>query len=500
MASRCWMIACAAAGALTVVPLAANSQVPGPIEQKVQTLEADLKARGYEVTRGQWHLFRIEDCRFAIASMGICVGNNPAAPYIIPTVPHWDNEFSDDHMKDLLGPTAAGQWWTYRLDAREAVVVIGLLPPPGAYFSLLTYVFSREGPPDTSQPLFKALTEPFMRSIVFLASPNPSRAMVFASVGDSNNNVVIEQHSGAAFGQERSFIISPDAVMEREVTEALLRAGVPDRRHVFAEPMSPERARIGLNREADDFITVLRYAEPVDDAAGDRWRQQLPLAMLRVRDRNAGRATEPQPIPMREKRAARSERDLANDVRDLVQAVKNHWGQLNASDGEFHSLLLTMDLIGEHCLQRQRNCLGDNSDADYQISPTASLDSGEVVAVVGTLGTETGNATYVSLSANWIPPLQGVVNVSDERLKGSAAVFVSAVKNTDRLYVQYFARNCTGLENCQQVTEAMVPRGDAMKIVQRNYVLPGSTRGPDPEVLVNPVLIVFDGASRPSRR
>jgi hypothetical protein len=36
-----------------------------------------------------------------------------------------------------------------------------------------------------------------------------------------------------------------------------------------------------------------------------------------------------------------------------------------------------------------------------------------------------------------------------------------------------------------------------LKIVQRNYVVPGSARGADPTRVVNPVLIVLDGASRP---
>jgi hypothetical protein len=499
MELRTWIAAGAAAAGLAVFAagLPAAAQVHESTEQRIRGLEADLEARGFEVARGEWRLFEIEDCQFAMASMGFCMGNNPAAPYLIPTVPHWDDEFSDEHLRDLLGPTTRGNWWTYRLDEREALVVLGHLPPPGAYFSLITYVFTREGTPDTSQPLYKELTDPFIHRMVFLASPNPSRAIVFSSIGDSNNSVVIERQSGTAFDQERFFVISPDAGMERELTEALLRAGVPDRSHVLAERLSPELARIGLGREADDFMTLLRYAEPDDDVAGDAWRQQLPLAVLRVRDMNAGRAAEPHPVPTRDERVGRSERELADDLDGLVQAVKERWGQSGATDGEFVSLLHWIDLLGEHCLQNTRNCLGDNSDADYQISPTVSLDAGEVLAVVGTLGTETGNATYVSLSVNWLPPLVGILNVSDDELKGTAAAFAGAGDSTDSLYLQYFARDCTGLENCVAVTEEMIPRGGSLKIVQRNYVVPGRTRGTDPNVVMNPVLIVLDGASRP---
>lgn len=495
MAFRFVLAAGAVAAALVSLPTVA--QVPPSLEQKVQNLQSDLTAKGYEVARGQWHLFTIDDCRFAIASMGFCMGNNPAAPYVIPTVPHWDDEFSDEHFKDLLGP-AGDEWWTYRLGEREALVVMGLLPPPGAYFSVITYPFTRQGAPDTSQPLYQALTEPFMRSMVFLTSPNPSRAIVFSSVGDSNNNVVIERQSGAAFGQERFFVITSDAGLERDLTDALLRAGVSDRNQVFGEHISPQIARIGLVSEADDFMTLIRYSEPNDKAAGDQWRQQLPLVVLRVRDTNTARPAEPYSAPTREERVARSELELANDVEKLAQGIKESWGQPGAAEGKFQSLLLMIDLLGEHCLQRTRDCLGDNSDADYQISPTEGLDGGQVLAVVGTLGTMTGNATYVSLSVNWIPPLQGVLNISDKQLQGTAAPF--GIGTADKLYVHYFARHCSGLENCTEVTEQMVPRGGSLKIVQRNYVVPGSARGADPTRVVNPVLIVLDGASRPRGR
>jgi hypothetical protein len=331
--------------------------------------------------------------------------------------------------------------------------------------------------------------------MVFLTSPDPSRAIVFSSLGDSNNNVVIERKSGAAFDQERSFVITSDAGLERDLTDALLRAGVSDRNEVFGEHISPQIARTGLVREADDFMTLIRYSEPNDKAAGDRWRQQLPLAVLRVRDTNIARLAEPFLAPTREDRVARSELELANDVEKLAQGIKESWGQPGAAEGKFQSLLLKIDLLGEHCLQRTRDCLGDNSDADYQISPTENLDGGQVLAVVGTLGTMTGNATYVSLSVNWIPPLQGVLNVSDKQLQGTAAPF--GIRTADKLYVHYFARNCSGLENCTEVTEQMVPRGGSLKIVQRNYVVPGSARGADPTRVVNPVLIVLDGASRP---
>jgi hypothetical protein len=475
-----------------------GNQLPTSLEQKVKSFRADLEARGYQVAQGSWHLFTIEDCKFPLETIGICMGNNPAAPYVIPTLPLWPDEFVDDTMKDLLGPTQGDTWWTYRLDEREALVVLAQLPPPGRYFSLETYVFTREGEINTNDEIYQSVqADPFMQSILFKKSPNSSRLLTFASIGDNNNNVVIEQQSGAAFDQQRFFIITSDKVMKRKLTQALLRAGVPDRNQVFTEPVSPDLARLGLGAGADDLMIIARYAHPEDEVAGDQWRQQLPLAVFRVRDPDTARATEPFPFPVRDERIAQSELELEGDVKDLVAAVKQRWGQPNAKVGEFESLLLKVDLLGEHCLPRPMNCIGDNSDADYQISPTAHIDSGEVLAVVGTLGTATGNATYVSLSPNWIPPLEGVLDVSDVDLEGSASVFSGMVNNTEKLYIHYFARDCTDLPNCHEITRDMIPQDGELKLVQRDYVVPGSTRGPDPTLLVNPSLIILDGASRP---
>ncbi len=338
-----------------------------------------------------------------------------------------------------------------------------------------------------------------MHKILFSVLPkNPSRVTMFASIGNSNNNVVIERQSGAAFNQQRSFVISPDAAMTREMSAALVHAQVSEPAQVFTEPVSPEVARVGLGAEADDFITIIRYAQPDDEQAGDQWRHQLPFAVLRVREKNAN-ATEPWPTPAYDPKTARSELGLEGDLTALVAAIKQQWGQPSATVGQSESLQLAVDLIGQHCLLRPMNCLGDTQDADYQVSSSLSVDDGKVIAIAGTLGTATGNATYVGLSVNWLDVLKGVANVSDKDLQGSASRFSGAVGNTDKLYVQYFARDCTGIPNCFEITEEMVPQGGVIKLIQRNYVVPGTTRGPDPHQLLNPITIVFDGTARPAR-
>lgn len=484
---------CAALSCLPALASAANAANPLPssLQLKVDNLRSDLSSKGFEVAQGDFHLFNIEDCKYAIATIGNCLGNNPAAPYIIPTLPMWPDEHVDSHMKDLLGPVASNMGWTYRVDKREAIVILGVLPPKARYFGLQSYIFSREGAANPGDEIYRNLSDNFMKSILFMSSPNPARPLVVASVGDSVNNVVIERQSGASFGEQRFFVLTPDAALGREINAALLKAGVPESSHILTEPISPSLARLGLESSADDFMTIIRYALPNDEAAGNEWRRQLPLTLLRIRDKNASKEPEFFAQPAREVRTARSELGLESSVDALVTAVKQKWAQPEVVESKFGSLLLNVDLIGEHCLMRPMNCLGDIADADYQISETASVDSGEVLAVAGTLATTTGNATYTSLSVNRLPELVGSGNVTDVDLKGTASSYASTVANTEKLYVHYYARDCRNLSACLEITEEMVPRGDKLKLIQRNYVAPGSARGPDPKLVVNPRLIVF---------
>lgn len=126
------------------------------LDKEIARLSAALQARGYEVGRGSFKLFTIEDCKYPIAALGNCLGNNPAAPYIIPIVPLWADEYVDRSMKDLLGPVPDHTSGTFRLDKREAVLIVGLLPPPARYFGLQTYVFTRKGSLDPEDPVFQA--------------------------------------------------------------------------------------------------------------------------------------------------------------------------------------------------------------------------------------------------------------------------------------------------------------------------------------------------------
>ncbi|MDT8068041.1 MAG: hypothetical protein ROO76_07720, partial [Terriglobia bacterium] len=385
-------------------------------------------------------------------------------------------------------------------------------PPPARYFGMQSNVFTREAafdPDTTTDPIYPQVADPLLKGILFGVSPDPLRRMMVSSIGNSINNVVIEKQTDQApWNRPAYFVITSDDGMKTEMTNALVAAGASES-DIFTEPVAPDLVKLGLDSSADDLVTYIRYSMPDDPVAGERWRQELPLAILRVRDMSTRQYNHPLPVPKYTDRTGNYNYDeiklLTDDFTALQKAVLASWAQPEATPLSFFSAYKKLDLIGQHCLgyddpypvpRGPMDCLGDTQDADYQISLSAPIDGGEVVAVVGVLSKETGNATYTSLSVNWFPELIGVANIDDKDLKGSAEDFGTA--NSDLFYVYYVARDCTGLTHCREISKKLVPAGELIKFIQRNYINPGSSNGPDPKYILNPVMIVLNGTNRPT--
>ena len=199
-----------------------ENKMTGRVESQARRLMHDLKKQGFEVSRGYFKLWTIDDCAYTVDRMGLCYGNNPAAPYVVFAVPPWPEEFVDLDS-NVWGPSHRGYNDVYRLDPREAIVILGQLPPPGSYFSEQTWLFTRQGTYDPTRYQDIAESVPFLLPLLFAEVPdNPQRMQLFASLSNPNNNVVIERQSGAAFNQVRYFIITPDQFMDKAVRNAFV--------------------------------------------------------------------------------------------------------------------------------------------------------------------------------------------------------------------------------------------------------------------------------------
>ena len=222
--------------------------------------------------------------------MKSCYGNNPAAPYVLPVVPLWHDEYVDALTLNTFGEPKEGHAISHRFDPREAIVIFGLLPPQADYFGLQTYLNTRVGVWDENSAAYRAVkSSPFLLKLFFAKVPgNEKRIQLVASLSNAINNVVIERQSAShqAFEQLRVFIITPDRYMDGAIRDALGKSSLAQG-DVFTEPI-PQDMRIGLQESTDDFFTVIRYAMPADEVPRMPGAN-LPLVVLRIRDTNLER-------------------------------------------------------------------------------------------------------------------------------------------------------------------------------------------------------------------
>src|SRR3990172_2654316 len=406
-----------------------ENKVPGSVESKAHKLINSLNKQGFEIERGYFRLYTNEDCPTSYEEIGTCWGNNPAAPYVQFSIPPWPEEYIDPATDTAYGLNLEGYHNSYRLDPREAIIILGVMPPPAHYFGLQTYHFTRQGDFDTSSATYQFMENtPLLLARFFNKVPqNQERVINFASLSNSINHIVIERQSGDAFDQQKYFIITPDQVMDETIRNTLVAISVAES-DIFTEQI-PSNVILGLDESADDFVTVIRYAMPFDgsgvDARSTKWREDLPLVVLRVRDTRPNRPPVAYPpFTEPEEKQISDESYLEDDLKNLVEDVCQRWGQPLAVNQVLPFLRVEtkpINMVGPKCSPIGMNCLGDTQDATYQYSFPLPVGNQIIYAVVGTLGTQTGNATYVGLGLNSTPRLLGFANRADEDLLNSAS-------------------------------------------------------------------------------
>jgi hypothetical protein len=358
--------------------------------------------------------------------------------------------------------------------------------------------------------------------------PKAGRVWSFSSLGDAVNNVEMEQRSGESpFGASRYFIITPSASTDRAVRQVLAAQGVADD-EIFTEQI-PRRDEVGpigplgMGENAVEFLTFFRYALPDDRTAGEDWWLSFgddpPLRVMRVRAPASLGPVERYDLLTYEERTAISEEGLAADFQDLVAAVCDR-----ATSAGLHSADCTLPppassfladplrdfgWAGPYCRKVGLWC-GDQPEAGLFYTGPLPLDSGEVHAVVSTLATETGNATYVGLSVNVAATYLSPGGLVDAQLLGSADAYAN-VNNSQKFFVHFFTRRCDALGellpaerpwDCTELDESIVPAQGSTALGDpalfglfwagiRDYIAPGTARGPDTSKLLRPRVLTF---------
>jgi hypothetical protein len=347
----------------------------------------------------------------------------------------------------------------------------------------------------------------------------------------------MQKKSGPPWDEMRYFVITPDQHTDAAVRAALMSLGV-DEDEIFTEGIpetfldphneytygqNPVVGPLGLGEDAVDFTTAIRYAMPDDQQAADVWLKSLPLTVLRVRrppwgpdpDNYGDRQADPRPTV---NEYEYEDGALKTGLQQLITAVVGRaksqgWTLVDEERREMVDILNELGQFGPACREIGMNCLADGQDASYYFAQPRSLDEGMIYAAVGTLATETGNATYVGLSVNDASLLKGAFNIDDTKLKGSARSYHSEVSNPallEKYFVHFFARDCAAIADltdgeCTTVTPDMIPLADDVdapgdrdlhgrfSIAVRAYVSPESDqgRGPDPTKQLPPYRLTF---------
>jgi hypothetical protein len=500
----------------------------------VQRLIGELRSSGLEVSVGYPMLYTQADCAYSYPVFHNCFGNNPAAPYVVPVVKSWPDEYVDPAMENGMGMTRPGYSSTYRLDPREAIILFGRMPPPARYMGLQTWIWTTGwvsgGSPWNTDAYnkYKSLAGEMTQYFFATVPGNPDRVQSFSSIDNTINNVVMENRCNPMcppWDEIRYFVITPDQRTDVAVRNVLGSLGVDEGEiltdgipktfvgQVDPDPFgqNPVVGPLGLGEDAVDFITALRYAMPKDEQAANAWRKSLPLTVLRVRRPSSGADPEPYGDRVADDRPGNNESVLDGDLMALVNAViaraeSQSW-RLEANL-EMIDILNKLGQFGPECREIGMNCLGDGQDASYFMAQPQPLDTGRIYAAVGTLATETGNGTYVGLSVNDASLLKGVLNIDDTQLKGSASSYAGQVPNADKFFVHFFTRDCAAIVGltdgaCTTITRDMVPLagddkspGDSdlhgkFSAGVRAYVVPGSERGPNPKLQLPPRTLTF---------
>lgn len=426
---------------------------------------ADLVGEQFHVGAGSAVAFRVEDC----ADMPDCFASNATSPYVLfglPPTPGAELPPLDPSLGSVprLDPSLSPVW---HLDEREAVVISGTLPPPAAYFSIGPYAFDRAG-------------------------EDGGRDTVFASIADATNHRHLAA-SGIAFGER--FI----AVMATDQGTANTVAGLlPERDPVITIEVSPAQLRLGVGADADGLALLGRVALFDDAVAGDAWLEGLESDSWEVLRLTPLEDGEPTPFPTRE-RVERSdgvdEAPLRPALDALTDAVEAAYPEATLERVPITPANLIDALLQPHvCLERRRDCLGDNRDTTYAAGPVSAggepqerpmPDDGFFV-LFGVDHEVTGNATYANAVLTLAEQRAGVAAIDSRTWQGSAAHYLPDHPDQASLFAWHFARDCSELPNCTEVGTEFpgIPATGNVLFIFRAYLNPGATVATDPGLLL----------------
>lgn len=311
----------------------------------------------------------------------------------------------------------------FRLAPDEAIVLVGLTPPPEAYFSYQIYLatrrFSEGGLPE----------------------------LLLNSLGDTVNIHTINTIGPDPFERPMVFIFTADRGIDARIRAGLLRAGYPA--SIINTIVVPSATlKLGFAPGSDTFFIGNRNALWVDKDAGKAYVDNPTFRVLRLTPANEA-TLDPFPTPpLRVRGTGQTEIDLTPTLDKLREAILEHYEGLGYTATEY--ITKTVAYEGYDFTERQVTTLGDTRDAlylgagnlpEFGLTDEMTLKEGEFLIAYGLNHMAIGKATYVNLNSYTSGPSKMALGSAyPVDLAGSANQYPDA--DGELTYAYKISRSC----------------------------------------------------------
>ncbi len=462
---------------LPLFPLGAESPALLAMEREDRALLANSKVQAFmgalladkiQITQGK--LYKPDVLQLTCTGvLTSCNGFNSSNPYLVVSVPRPGEPY------DLNDPPL---FFAMRQD--EAIVLIGRTPPPLAYSSFRSFIFSR------------------------YVEREGVRRKVFPSLGDPNNMSTVNtlgRAKGDPYNRAFVLMIVSDRGTESRVRKALNLAGYPDA-IINKDVISPNIARMSskANGDVDEmkddgFAFLQRFAlwDYGWEKEGEEYLTNPPVTVLRLTPNPRTEKASYDPLPvekLRPRGTGMTELDLLPEVDALRDAIVARYPEMKAVDIP-PTTWLEESFVA---IQKDLDVLGESRDTVYlRNEGTFSLADDEFVMIYGVNHEKTGKSTYANFAAYHVCTACPYAGENSRRVAGSALGYFpsaeSRPKHIDSLYAWKLARNCAGDPHCTELHSgntgdpvkdcmAGIPKDGQIFIGFRAYVEPATKVGP----------------------
>jgi len=415
--------------------------------------------------------------------------NNKGAPYVTAVVPHLPGD-----------PTLIP--YAFQLRADEAVVFIGVTPPPVVYFSYQPYLLNKH----YAQPV----PEDLLIQPIQGCWGDPHCLDVGTSLGDTVNVATIKTIGPDPYNAPMVLIFTPDQGTEARVRTALQKAGYPPSIvNTVAFPAS--MLNMGIGQGHDLFMILGRNAKWLNgvegEAAGLAYMDSLstpnsPISVFRVTPIAFSAANlHPFPAPaLRVRGTAKTEMDLLgklDEIRDRI--ISQYTGMGYVVAGEYTSGPGSYD--GYDFIQQMKRAYLDCRDTIYvgagadafpgNLNYDIRLTDNEFLVVYGVNHTATGKASYMNLNAYAKPSQLAIGSVFDTDFAHSVDVYLPSDPAVSLLFAYKISWQCGGEPFCLQMSTGDCARlqldgpghaadraNTSLAFATRSYLEPATKVGP----------------------